>query len=144
MIERVGAAVVIDPSAAVAILLTEPGSDTLIAVIEEAGARFMSAASRVELGIVIEARFGPAGADVVSRFLRDAKIETVDVDADLADRALGAWRRYGKGRHAAALNFGDCFVYALCERTGLPVVCTGADFASTDLDTIRPERPELS
>jgi len=75
---------------------------------------------------------------VVSRFLRDAEIEIVDVTADLADRALGAWRRYGKGRHPAALNFGDCFVYALCDQTGLPLVCTGADFAATDLEILRP------
>lgn len=131
---------VVDTSAAVAILVAEPGSDALIAGIEDAVARFMSAASRVELGIVIEARLGPAGADVVSRFLRDAEIEIVDVDADLAERALGAWRRYGKGRHRAALNFGDCFVYALAERTGLPVLCTGSDFATTDVEVLTGRR----
>ena len=82
----------------------------------------MSAASRVESGIVIEARLGPAGVDMLARFVRDAEIEVVAVDADTADRALSAWRRYGKGRHRAARNFGDCFVYALGERTGLPVM----------------------
>ncbi len=98
----------------------------------------MSAASRVELGIVIEARLGSAGVDAISRFLRDADIVVVDVDIDAADRALSAWRRYGKGRHRAALNFGDCFAYALAERTGLPLMCTGDDFAATDLEVIRP------
>lgn len=132
---------VVDTSAAVAILLSEPGSDGLIAAIEDATARCMSAATRVELGIVIEARLGPAGADVVARFVRDAEIDIVAVDADLADRAVGAWRRFGKGRHPAALNLGDCFVYALAERTGLPVVCTGEDFATTDLDVIGPGDP---
>lgn len=98
----------------------------------------MSAAIRVELGIVIEARLGPAGMDVISRFLRDTDIEVMAVDADAADRALSAWRRYGKGRHRAALNFGDCFTYALAERTGLPILCVGGDFAATDLTVIRP------
>lgn len=130
--------VVVDTSAATAIILGESGDAELISYLERATGRLMSASSRVELGIVIEARLGPAGADTVSRFLRDAAIEVTAVDADGADRAVSAWRRYGKGRHSAALNFGDCFVYALAERTGMPIVCTGADFAATDLDVIRP------
>ena len=134
-------AVVIDSSAAVAIVLGEAGSDHLIACLERAAARLMSAASRVELGIVIEGRLGPAGADLLARFVRDAEIEVVAVDADTAERALGAWRRYGKGRNRAALNFGDCFVYALSERTGLPIMCTGDYFAATDLGVIRPPTP---
>ncbi|MGH3802728.1 MAG: type II toxin-antitoxin system VapC family toxin [Pseudonocardiaceae bacterium] len=130
-------AVVVDTSAAVAVILGEPGSDDLVGDLEGAAARLMSAASRVELGIVIEARLGPAGVDAISRFLRDADIEVMDVDIDAADRALSAWRRYGKGQHHAALNFGDCFAYALAERTGLPLLCTGNDFAATDLEVIR-------
>lgn len=105
----------------------------------------MSAANRVELGMVIEARLGPAGMDLISRFLRDADIAVVAVDAEAADRALSAWRRYGKGRHRAALNFGDCFAYALAERTGLPLLCTGDDFAATDLEVIPPaDKPDVS
>jgi len=131
-------AVVVDTSAAVAIILNEPGSADLMGCLESAAARLMSTASRVELGIVIEARLGPAGMDAVSRFLRDAEIEIVTVDVDVADRGLGAWRRYGKGRHRAALNFGDCFTYALAEQTGHPLLYTGDDFAATDLDVITP------
>lgn len=131
-------AVVVDTSAAVAIVMDEPGSDDLVACLEAAATRLMSAATELEFGIVIEARLGPLGADVISRYLRDAEIDGVDVDVDAADRALGAWRRYGKGRHPAALNYGDCFVYALSERTGFPVVCTGDDFALTDVDVLRP------
>ena len=129
---------VVDTSAAVAVILGEPGGEELAGHLEDAIARLMPAAIRVELGIVIEARLGPAGQDVVSRFLRDAKIDIVPVDADLADRALSGWRRYGKGRHPAGLNFGDCFTYALAERTGHPVLCTGDDFAAADLTVIRP------
>ena len=98
----------------------------------------MAAAIRVELGIVIEARLWPAGQDVVDRFLRDADVGIVPVDADLAARAMSGWRRYGEGRHPAGLTFGDCFSYALAERTGYPVLCTGDDFAATDIAVVRP------
>lgn len=129
---------VVDTSAAVAVILGEPGSEELAACLEDAVARWMPAAIRVELGIVIEARLWPAGQDVVDRFLRDAKIDIVPVDADLAARAMSGWRRYGKGRHQAGLNLGDCFTYALAERTGHPVLCTGNDFAATDVTVVRP------
>lgn len=129
--------IVIDTSAVTAILLEEPGSTELIDVLEKASTRLMAAPTRVELGIVVEARFGPAAADVVPRFIRDADVDVQPFDGELADRALGAWRRYGKGRHKAGLNLGDCFVYALAERTGYPVLCIGDDFAATDLDLAR-------
>ena len=140
MTESARRSLVVDTSAAVAIVLGEPGSEELAVHLENALARLMPAAIRVELGIVIEARLWPAGQDVVDRFLRDAKIDIVPVDADLAARAMSGWRRYGKGRHPAGLNFGDCFIYALAERTGHPVLCTGEDFAATDIAVVRPER----
>lgn len=133
-------ALVVDTSAAVAVILGEPGSDELAAHLEAAAARMMPAAIRVELGMVIEARLWPAGQDAVDRFLRDAEIDIVPVDADLAARAMSGWRRYGKGRHPAGLNFGDCFSYALAEQTGHPVLCTGNDFAATDIRVVRPGR----
>ena len=133
-----GRSLVVDTSAAVAVILGEGGSEELAAHLEDALVRLMSAAIRVELGIVIEARLWPAGQDVVDRFLRDAKIDIVPVDADLAARAMSGWRRYGKGRHPAGLNFGNCFTYALAEQTGHPVLCTGDDFAATDIPVVRP------
>ena len=138
MTDPARASLVVDTSAAVAVLTGEPGGDELAVHLENAVARLMSAAIRVEFGIVIEVRLGPAGQDVVDRFLREAKIDIVPVDADLAARAMSGWRRYGKGHHPAALNFGDCFTYALAERTGHPVLCTGDDFAATDLVVLRP------
>ena len=129
---------VVDTSAAVAVITGEPGGDELAVHLENAVVRLMSAAVRVELGIVIEARLWPAGQDVVDRFMRDAKIDIAPVDADLAARAMSGWRRYGKGRHPAALDFGDRFTYALAERTGHPVLCTGDDFAATDVAVVRP------
>jgi ribonuclease VapC len=131
---------IIDTSAVVAVLFGEAGGDELAAHLEGALARLMPAATRVELGIVVEGRLGPSGQDVVDRFLRDAQLEIVPVDSDLADRAVSGWRRYGKGRHPAALNFGDCFTYALADRTGYPVLCVGNDFAATDITVIRPSR----
>ena len=125
-------------SAAVAVILGEQGSADLAAYLEGALARLMPAAIRVELGIVIEARLWPSGQDIVDRFLRDAKVDIVPIDADLAARAMSGWRRYGKGHHPAGLNFGDCFTYALAEQTGHPVLCTGDDFAATDITVIRP------
>jgi ribonuclease VapC len=138
--EPIGTNLVVDTSAAVAVILGGLGSEELAARLEESLTRLMPAAIRVELGIVIEARLWPAGQDVVDRFLRDARIDIVPVDADLAARAMSGWRRYGKGRHPAGLNFGDCFTYALAERTGYPVLCTGDDFAATDITVVRPGR----
>lgn len=138
MTEPARESLVVDTSAAVAVILGEPGGEELADHLEDALTRMMPAAIRVELGIVIEARLGPAGQDVVDRFLRDAKIDIVSADADLAARAMSGWRRYGKGRHPAGLNFGDCFTYALAERTGHPVLCTGDDFAATDITVVRP------
>jgi ribonuclease VapC len=136
--EPVRRSLVVDTSAAVAVILGEPGGEELAGHLENALARLMPTAVRVELGIVIEARLWPSGQDVVDRFLRDAKIDLVPVDADLAARAISGWRRYGKGRHPAGLNLGDCFTYALAERTGHPVLCTGDDFAATDVAVLRP------
>jgi ribonuclease VapC len=119
------------------VILGEPESEDLAAYLDHALVRLMPAAIRVELGIVIEARLWPAGQDVVDRFLRDARIDIVAVDEELA-RAMSGWRRYGKGRHPAALNFGDCFTYALAEQTGYPVLCTGDDFATTGISVLRP------
>ena len=131
------AGVVVDTSAVVAVLQAEDGSERIVAHLAEAAPRLMSTATRVELGIVVEARFGAPGRDLVDRFLRDAGVELVDVTAETAERAMSAWRRYGKGRHPAGLNFGDCFSYALADQHGLPLLCTGDDFAATDLEIIR-------
>lgn len=138
MTEPARRSLVVDTSAAVAVILGEQGSEELAACLEGALTRLMPAAIRVELGIVIEARLWPSGQDVVDRFLRDAKVDIVPIDADLAARAMSGWRRYGKGRHPAGLNFGDCFTYALAEQTGHPVLCTGDGFAATDITVIRP------
>lgn len=132
---------VIDTSAAAAIVFGKPGWQHLAEHLERSVHRLMSAATRVEFGIVVEARLWPAGQDVAERFVREAGIEVVPVDQDQAARALSGWRRYGTGRHPAGLNLGDCFTYALAEQTGHPVLCTGDDFAATNVEVVPPPGP---
>lgn len=96
----------------------------------------MSAATLVELGIVLEARLGPVGTAVIERFRRASQLEVIEVDEETAHMAIDGWRRFGKGRHPAGLNYGDSFVYALASTTGASVLCLGDDFAQTDLPVI--------
>lgn len=128
---------VVDTSAVVAILNAEPGGKWLASRLAAADGRLMAAPIALELGIVLEAR-RPAAAGIGRRVIRDARIEVVSFDDVLSERALEAWRRFGKGRHKAALNFGDCCTYALAEETGHPILCVGTDFPNTDLCTLTP------
>ena len=123
---------VVDTSAIVAILFSEPGSDEIQRKLEESPS-VMSAATRVELGIVIEAKAGPGGTQLLEELLARVGVQVIAVDVDLAAEALVCWRRFGKGRHAAGLNFGDTFSYALARRTGQPLLFVGHDFANTDV-----------
>jgi ribonuclease VapC len=127
---------VVDSSAVVAILLQEADAAHLAAAIAENPPNFMSAASLVEASIVIEARKGSEGARDLDLLMYRADIEIVPVDAAQAEIARGAWRKYGKGRHKAALNYGDCFSYALAKATGTPLLYKGDDFDSTDLRNV--------
>jgi ribonuclease VapC len=124
---------VIDTSALVAILLNEPEAAVFAARIAEASHRLVSAASLLEASIVIETRFGEEGGRDLDLLLHRAGIEISPVTAEQVELARTAWRRFGKGRHRAALNFGDCFVYALAKTSGSPLLYKGDDFAHTDL-----------
>ena len=129
---------VIDTSAAMAILGSEPDGESLLTLLAETDERLISAGTLVELGVVLEARIGPAAGGIIERFLRDAEIELVPVERTHVDRALEGWRRFGRGRHRAALNFGDLFAYALATSAGYPVLCVGEDFAATDAGVMGP------
>ena len=124
---------VIDTSALVAIFLAEPERLSFRKAIITADIRLMSAASVFETGIVLENRRGEIAAREFDLFVLRANIEIVSVDSEQAELARSAWRRYGKGRHPAALNFGDCFAYALAKETGEPILFKGDDFRHTDL-----------
>lgn len=127
---------VVDTSAMVAILTGEPEQTWLAEQLAQASARIMAAPTALELGIVLEAR-APTAVGLSRRALRDAEIDVVPFDDELAERALHGWRRFGKGRHAAGLNYGDCITYALADRSGYPILCVGDDFARTDLPVAR-------
>lgn len=127
---------VLDTSAILAILQAEPDAASFAAAIRNDPRRLLSAATLVETDIVIEARHGDAGARELDTLLRTAEVETMAVTAEQAQIAREAWRRFGKGRHAAGLNFGDCFSYALALETGEPLLCKGNDFAQTDLELV--------
>jgi ribonuclease VapC len=125
---------VIDTSALVAIFFAEPEREKFLAAITAAGSRLVSAATVLETGIVLEARQGEAAGREFDLFVVRANLQIVPVDADQADLARSAWRKYGKGRHTAGLNFGDCFSYALAKLTGEPLLAKGTDFACTDIE----------
>jgi ribonuclease VapC len=124
---------VVDTSALVAILFAESTAERLMEAILAAPRPIVSAASLVEVGIVAIARRGEASERELNSLLRQFRLQIIPVTADHAERALGAFRRFGKGRHPAGLNYGDCFSYALASITGEPLLCVGDDFARTDL-----------
>lgn len=125
---------VIDTSALVAILAGEPEGQAFIDAIEAADVRLISAATFVEISIVLEARHGAEGPRNLDLFLDRAGVEIAPVDEEQAREARRAFARFGKGRNAAGLNFGDCFAYALAITSGEPLLFKGEDFARTDVE----------
>jgi ribonuclease VapC len=128
--------VVIDTSALLAILLGEPERGKFLQLLSESETRLLSAANALETAIVVESRRGEAAGRELDLFLHRTKIEIVAVDTEQFSIARFAWRKYGKGRHAAALNFGDCFVYALTKTSSEPLLAKGEDFRRTDLQVL--------
>lgn len=125
---------VIDTSAIVAIALNEPDAADLEERIADDPVRLVSAATVLEATIGLETRLGDAGGREFDLWLLKVGAELVPVDAEQTDAARRVWRRYGKGRHAAALNFGDCFSYALALARGETLLFKGDDFAKTDIN----------
>ncbi|MDK1494482.1 type II toxin-antitoxin system VapC family toxin [Sinorhizobium sp. 7-81] len=126
---------VIDTSAIVAIAFNEPEAAIFEQKAVDAPRRFISAATILELTIVIEARLGEAGTAELDLWLYKAGVEIVAVDAEQIAVARRAWRSYGKGRHPAGLNYGDCFSYALAKTRNEPLLFKGDDFSRTDIET---------
>lgn len=124
---------VIDSSAVLAILLQEPEAESFARAISADPVRLISAISFLEAAIVIEARKGPAGGRELDLLLHRGKIEIVSFTPEHAEIARAAWLSFGKGRHAAGLNMGDCCSYALSRISGEPLLFKGADFLRTDV-----------
>jgi ribonuclease VapC len=127
---------VLDTSAVIAILCDEPEAERLEVAIERDSTRLISAASFLEAAIVIETRFGEPGGRELDLLFHKAGLEIVAVTAEQAELARGAYRRFGKGRHRAALNFGDCFSYALSTTSNEPLLFKGTAFGQTDLAVV--------
>ena len=127
---------VVDTSALIAVLDMEPESARVAAAIEADANRLISAATVLEAGLVIEARYGSAGGRELDLLVAKASLSIEAVTAQQAEVAREAWRRYGKGRHAAGLNFGDCCSYALARVTGEPLLFKGDDFTHTDITPV--------
>ncbi|MGC2446274.1 MAG: type II toxin-antitoxin system VapC family toxin [Candidatus Sulfotelmatobacter sp.] len=125
---------VIDTSALAAIFFHEPERERFRDAITTAHTRLISAATVLEAGIVIEGRRGSGAGREFDLFVVRASLQIVPVDAEQVDVARSAWRKYGKGRHPAALNYGDCFAYALAKSTGEPLLAKGSDFVKTDIE----------
>ena len=127
---------VIDTSALVAMLWKEPERVRFLEAIQATDLRRMSAATFVQTSIVVEKKRRAAGVRELDAFLEAAKIEVVAVDARQAQVARRAYTVYGKGRHRAGLNYGDCFSYALATRLGEPLLFKGDDFGHTDVELV--------
>lgn len=128
---------VIDTSALVAILLGEPEAETFALAIAGDPKRLISTFTALETAIVIEARKGEPGGRELDLLLHQAKIEMVPLTSEQLDIARSAWKRYGKGRHPAGLNIGDCCSYALAKGAGEPLLFKGDDFSQTDIKAAR-------
>jgi len=125
--------VIIDSSAILAVVGKEAGYEPILHALAAAQQTRIGAPTRLETGIVMMARFGPRGKTALSRFLQENAITTIAFGEEHAAVALDAYTRFGKGRHPAALNFGDCCTYAIASLAGEPLLCVGDDFARTDL-----------
>jgi ribonuclease VapC len=125
--------VIIDTSALVAILDQEPEADRIVRTLASAPERTLSAANLVEAGIVMQARRGDEGARDLDLLLAKLRVDIAAVTASQADIARKAFRRYGRARHPANLNFGDCFAYALAKDKSAPLLFKGNDFGQTDV-----------
>lgn len=125
---------VVDTSALIAILLGEPNFEGLINALSRAERRDVSAATVLEASIVIFARNGSDGLDNLDLLLRRLHLCVHAFDEQQLASARDAFVRFGKGRHPAALNFGDCFAYGLAKHLSRPLLFTGTDFNQTDVD----------
>jgi ribonuclease VapC len=131
---------VIDTSALLAILLAEAEAEPFTRAIAGEPRRLVSAVSALEAAIVIQTRKGPAGVRELDLLVHSAAMSIVSFDDEQVQIARTAYEKYGRGRHPAALNLGDCSSYALARTSGEPLLCKGDDFPRTDIRLWSTER----
>ena len=124
---------VVDTSVVVAILTGEPEGVRLAQVLDEATSLQISVASILEISMVIESRYGDAARKTFEAWLESTPVEAIVVNRTQVEAARDGFRRFGKGRHPAALNFGDCFSYGLARTLGESLLFRGNDFVKTDV-----------
>ena len=124
---------ILDSSAVVAVVFQEPGHEAILEKMLAADETAIGAPTLAETAIVVSARLGTDARPLLSRFLREGAIETLPFGEAQFGVAVGAWLRFGRGRHPARLNFGDCLAYATARLAGRPLLCVGDHFARTDL-----------
>src|SRR5262245_57597747 len=127
---------VVDSSAVVAILLREPLWEPLLEQLESDPAPKIAAGTLVESAIVLITRLGVPGKTLLARFIYESGLEVVPITSEHWPVAADAFLKYGKGRHPAALNFGDCVTYAVSRVADEPLLCLGYDFPLTDLSLV--------
>ena len=125
---------IVDSSAIVAIFLQEPGYEAVLSKLEVAEVRAIGGPTLVETGIVLTSRLRRDAIGPLARFLQRLEMVVVPFGEDHWQEAVEAFERYGRSRHRASLNFGDCMSYAVAKLAGEPLLCTGRDFARTDLE----------
>jgi ribonuclease VapC len=124
---------IVDSSAVLAIAFNETEAERFATAIARSPDRSISAVNWLEVMMVVESRHGEESADDVLLILEQLGLETLAFDGEQAYEAREAWRRFGKGRHSAGLNLGDCAAYAASSVTGRPLLFKGNDFAQTDV-----------
>ena len=127
---------VADTSALMAILQGEAEASIFLELLDRATVRLVSAVSVLESGLLAETRKGELGGIELDSLLRELDLAVVAFDGEQAEIARSAFRRFGKGRHPAGLNFGDCAAYALARASGEPLLFKGDDFAQTDVANV--------
>jgi ribonuclease VapC len=127
---------IVDSSAILAIFLREAGAEELLSAILEADFAGIGAPTAAETGLVLTSRFEKNATGLLLRFFEETGIEILPFTNLHWQRAVDAFWRFGKGRHPAGLNFGDCMTYATAAMAGQPLLCRGDDFPKTDLDLV--------
>lgn len=127
----------LDSSAILAIVMEEAESERFTSIAVSSRKILLSRVTFVETAIVLENKFGAGGSKLLEEFLKDFRVELVDLDAAQSNAALMAYWRFGRGLHSARLNFGDCFSYALAKVRGMPLLFKGGDFDK--MDVVEPE-----